>query len=940
MVKNRYWNTVALWLLPIVVGCAVANNVRAEEWLCARVKIQIRQELTLERQAFEAHMRINNGLTDVAVENVAVLVNFSDEDGNPVSATSDPDDTSALFFIRLDSTSGIDDIDGTGQVAPSSSADITWLIIPAPDSSNGVPQGTLYYVGATLIYTMAGQEHITEVMPDYIYVKPMPELALDYFLPTDVYGDDAFTDQIEPEIPFPLGVRVANNGGGMAANLAINSAQPEIVDNEMGLLIGFKIHETEVNGQPALPTLKAEFGDIGPNAAGVAKWIMTCSLSGKFVDFEADFSHSDELGGELTSVMESVDTHFLVKDVLVDAPGRDEIDDFLAKDGSVYRVYESENLTTLVTDYDEQQAVISSIGRYIYQLAVPVTAGFMTVQLTDPEGGRMAIENATRSDGKAIKEANCWLSKTRDDQNNWLYFIRLFDDNTTGSYTIEFGAPEPSHTPVLQFIPDRTQVEGGQLAFLVEASDPDGTIPMLSASPLPAGATFTDREDGSAIFDWTPAAGQAGEYPITFTASDGANEAKRTAKQTILTVDAGTDSDGDGMPDEWELEHFANLLRNGLGDFDGDGFSDLREALAGTNPEDENDTPDPITVFVDDDGDVAPELGTPEAPFNTIAEGVAFAGYGDTIAVASGTYMENLTIEKDLNLSGEDPETTVIDGTDAEEAVVRFVDASAGSLQGFNIRNGFGSGIRCMRSTAAISRNHISAITGPENGEGDGILVEDGSSATIANNLVLGSQRHGISIAEGCTAQVVNNTVVGSGDTGIHSLAGASVSIANNIVTESGSHGIACMGQEFPDISYNNIWSNAVQDYLNCGAGEGDISADPMFSDPSGGDYHLRLCSPSVDAGDPASDFSLEPWPDGSRINQGAYGGTAEATISAASIADIDGDGDIDGIDLARVARLMGTANCDGCPEDIDGDGDVDEDDLAAMSCNLGKTGL
>ena len=940
MGKDGFMSICALGLLTTLVGFIFSSNVFAAEGLCARVKIQIKQDLTLERQAFEAHMRINNGLADIAIEDIVVLVNFLDEDGNSVSATSAPDDTFALFFIRLDSMSGIDDIDGAGQVAPSSSADITWLIIPAPGSSNGTPQGTLYYVGATLIYTLDGEEYVTEVMPDYIYVKPMPEMTLDYFLPTDVYGDDAFTAEVEAEVPFPMGLRVANNGAGTVVNLVINSAQAEIVDNEMGLLIGFRIQETEVNGQGAEPTLKAEFGDIGPNSASVAKWMMTCSLSGEFIDFTADFSHSDELGGELTSLIESVNTHFLVKDVQVDMPGRDEIDDFLAMDGSVYRVYESDNLTTLVADYDEQQAIIESIGRDIYQLTVPVTEGFMTVQLPDPEGGRTEIGNVMRSDGKVIKEANRWLSKTRDDQNNWLYSIHIFDDNTTGSYTIEFGAPESSHTPVLQFVPDRTQVEGSQLAFLVQASDPDGTIPMLSASPLPAGATFTDREDGSAIFDWTPMTGQAGEYPITFTASDGVHEAKRTAKQTILTVAEGVDTDGDGMPDEFELEYFKTLARDGLGDLDGDGFSDLREALAGTNPDDENDTPDPITVFVDDDGNVSPELGTPEAPFNTIAEGVSFAGHGDTIAVASGTYMENLTIQKDLNLSSEDPENTVIDGSDAEEPVVRFVDASAGSMQGFDIRNGFATGIRCTRSTAAISRNRISAITGQENGEGDGILVEDGSSATIANNLILGSQRHGVSISEGCTAQVVNNTVAGSGNTGIHSLAGASVSIANNIVTESGSHGIACMGQEFPEISYNNIWSSAVQDYVNCGAGEGDISVDPMFTDPSAEDFHLKFCSPSIDAGNPASDDSLEPWPNGDRINQGAYGGTSEATLSVLVSADLDGDGDIDGLDLSRVARLMGTANCGGCPEDLDGDGDVDEDDLAAMSCNLGKTGL
>ena len=44
------------------------------------------------------------------------------------------------------------------------------------------------------------------------------------------------------------------------------------------------------------------------------------------------------------------------------------------------------------------------------------------------------------------------------------------------------------------------------------------------------------------------------------------------------------DLDGDGMPDVWEADNFGTLLRDGTGDFDCDGFSDLNEYLAGTQP--------------------------------------------------------------------------------------------------------------------------------------------------------------------------------------------------------------------------------------------------------------------------------------------------------------------------------------------------------------------
>ena len=79
--------------------------------------------------------------------------------------------------------------------------------------------------------------------------------------------------------------------------------------------------------------------------------------------------------------------------------------------------------------------------------------------------------------------------------------------------------------------------------------------------------------------------------------------------------------------------------------------------------------------------------------------------------------------------------------------------------------------------------------------------------------------------------------------------------------------------------------------------GEGNIDSDPRFADPSNGDYHLKsqtgrydpaaqswvqddVTSPCIDAGDPNSPIGDEPFPNGGRINMGAYGGAAEASRS------------------------------------------------------------
>ena len=64
------------------------------------------------------------------------------------------------------------------------------------------------------------------------------------------------------------------------------------------------------------------------------------------------------------------------------------------------------------------------------------------------------------------------------------------------------------------------------------------------------------------------------------------------------------------------------------------------------------------------------------------------------------------------------------------------------------------------------------------------------------------------------------------------------------------------------------------------------------------------VMSGAIDAGDPNSDWGGELWPHGKRINMGAYGGTAAASMSlndAGNAADFDNDGWVGGIDMGKL---------------------------------------
>lgn len=426
----------SLWLFGFSFW--LAPPASAQDALCAEVKIVIEQKLSLERQAFDAHMTITNGLDGAALENIRVVLNFADKDGTPVAATADPDATGARFFARLDSLTGVGAVDGTGRVAPKSAADIHWLIIPSAGAGGASGAGQLYYIGATLEYRLNGESATVEVAPDYVTVRPQPLLHLDYFLPADVYADDPFTDPTEPPVPFTLGVRIKNTGGGVSAKTVIQSAQPRIVDNRQGLLIDFQIIGGYVDDRPAGKSLLLDFGDIAAGKARMGRWNMVTTLSGRFVEFAAEYQHADSLGGAVTSLIDRVTAHTLVHDVRVDLPGRDSVGDFLALDGDTFRVYESDNADTAVTDQSAGARLENRSGAV--DLTLQAAAGFTYARVPDPYRGARPLAQVLRSDGKIVPAENAWLSKTQNLDRSWSYFINLFDVATPGLYTLGFAS--------------------------------------------------------------------------------------------------------------------------------------------------------------------------------------------------------------------------------------------------------------------------------------------------------------------------------------------------------------------------------------------------------------------------------------------------------------------------------------------------------------------
>ena len=152
---------------------------------------------------------------------------------------------------------------------------------------------------------------------------------------------------------------------------------------------------------------------------------------------------------------------------------------------------------------------------------------------------------------------------------------------------------------------------------------------------------------------------------------------------------------------------------------------------------------------------------------------------------------------------------------------------------------------------------------------------------------------------------VLKNFVVRNSFVGIF-IADTSPTISNVTVLYN-KYGINAYADSRPAISNCILWNNTNGNLYGCQArysclkeahaGENNIDADPLLVDPDNGDYHLlsehgrywpeqdiwvidEVTSPCIDGGDPAVDASVEPMPNGGRLNMGAYGGTRYASMS------------------------------------------------------------
>ncbi len=188
-----------------------------------------------------------------------------------------------------------------------------------------------------------------------------------------------------------------------------------------------------------------------------------------------------------------------------------------------------------------------------------------SVSATDADGDNLTYSATNLPEGAVFTGATFIWTPTIQQSGTYEVTFIADDGDLSDSQTVTLTVLNENQPPVLVAIGEKTVSEGQLLTFSVMATDPDNDLVSVTCVELPSGATFTNG-----TFTWTPGYEQAGNYPLTVTASDGTlldsetfliavNATNRapvigaianqtiTVSKTLTFAVSGSDPDGDAV---------------------------------------------------------------------------------------------------------------------------------------------------------------------------------------------------------------------------------------------------------------------------------------------------------------------------------------------------------------------------------------------------------
>ncbi len=202
---------------------------------------------------------------------------------------------------------------------------------------------------------------------------------------------------------------------------------------------------------------------------------------------------------------------------------------------------DEETLQVTVTDVNAPPELVPSGDQVVSEgntLDVPVSA-------SDPDNEIPVISATGLPSFASLVDNNngtATLSLSPGFMDNGIYTVTITATDAAGltdEETITVTVLDVNAAPELAFIGDQTVPEGDVLDLLITASDPDGEIPVLTATGLSPFMSFMDNGDGTGQLLISPGFTDVGLYSVTITAADAIGlQDEETILVTITEVNA------------------------------------------------------------------------------------------------------------------------------------------------------------------------------------------------------------------------------------------------------------------------------------------------------------------------------------------------------------------------------------------------------------------
>ncbi|MFB6318394.1 FISUMP domain-containing protein [Saccharicrinis sp. FJH54] len=460
--------------------------------VCASVSLEIEQKLAITRQAFEGTLTVFNGHTADSIRNFELDIEIFDEGGILCNDK---------FDIRFDSFTGFSSIDGTGSLPQTKKGEVKITFIPGNEAAKDTVVN--YSFGGSIKYLdpFTGTNVTKPLFPVTLGVKPGPELNIHYFMQRDILGDDPLTTIEEPVIPAELAVMLYNNGYGIANNVRIESAQPEIVDNEKGLYIDFDLIGSKLDGEDTeLGLINIDFGSIAPQHSTIGEWLFTSTLLGHFVSYDITVTHDNAAAYDNTSLIGDALLHELIRSISVYGESDDGRKDFLVNDtaevdflpDAIYLSQGNKVLSVSNTNAVSFDSTLYGLRDTNILTVIPEKVGWNYSRLADPGNGDYEIEHIIRlSDNQVIPKTNIWLTHVtlRDTKEpvyeNMVHFVDTFSSVQKMDYLMSWKLKDSTSLLIVSTNVPENDTIGQPL---------DSVLIKFNKELNPASLTYTDFE--------------------------------------------------------------------------------------------------------------------------------------------------------------------------------------------------------------------------------------------------------------------------------------------------------------------------------------------------------------------------------------------------------------------------------------------------------------